>query len=459
VATPLSSQPRIFFGNLHAHTGYSDGSGTPSDAFAQARDQGRLDFIAVTEHNHDKAEQGIGAGDPRKDGILIAKQPALYNGADPASLVSAARSFTVPDRFVAIAGQEFSTISSGNHANVFDVGTVIDAPNGDYRALYDTWLPQHLDSLKEPPLVQFNHPNFRADENPKTKPNERANDYGLDDFGGDFGELVKHAEKFVSLIEIVSGPAMKDGVNLGVSSGNRHEKDFWFYLNRGFHVAPTANQDNHFFTWGTITRARTAVLADRLTTADLLRAMKARRVYATEDENLQIRFRVNGQLMGAIVHTPQPMDLTIEVEISDPDEPDAQYKVELFGGEIGGSMIDDPVDDSILEGNGKVTFAQHYDSGKRFFFIKVTQTGNDEKDDFAWTAPVWIEPGQPTAPSVPPPTSGPQPDATVFVHSRRSDRYHFANCADVARIKPENRVVSDMPPEDRILHKGCPRLP
>ena len=460
-AAPLSSQPRIFFGNLHAHTKYSDGSGTPTDAFAQARDQGRLDFLAVTEHNHDKAEQGIGAGDPRKDGILIATQPALYNGMDPASLMSAARAFTVPDRFVAIAGQEFSTISAGNHANVFDVGAVIDVPNGDFKALYDTWLPQHPDSLSEPPLVQFNHPDYRADvENQNTKPNEKANDYGLDDYGGDFDELVKHTEKFVSLIEIVSGPALRDGANLAVSSANRHEKDFWFYLNKGFHVAPTANQDNHFFTWGTITRARTAVLADRLTTADLLRAMKARRVYATEDDNLQIRFRINGELMGGILHTPQPMDLVIEAELSDPDEPDAQYKVELFGDEIGGPMIEDPIDDAILEGNGKVTFAQHYDSGKKYYFIKVTQTGSDGKDDFAWTAPIWIEPGQPTPPTpvVTPPATGTQPQAAGFVHSRKSDIYHFANCADVSRIKPENRVFSDLPPEDKTLHKGCPRL-
>lgn len=52
-APPLGSQ-RVFFGNLHAHTKYSDGSGTPADAFAQARNQGKLDFLAVTEHNQRK---------------------------------------------------------------------------------------------------------------------------------------------------------------------------------------------------------------------------------------------------------------------------------------------------------------------------------------------------------------------------------------------------------------------
>src|SRR5688572_30052779 len=75
-AMSVSGRPRIFYGSLHSHTKYSDGSGTPADAFARARDLGKMDFIAVTEHNHKAAD---GKGD-LKDGILIATQPSLYNG-------------------------------------------------------------------------------------------------------------------------------------------------------------------------------------------------------------------------------------------------------------------------------------------------------------------------------------------------------------------------------------------
>lgn len=459
---PTVARPRIFFGSLHSHTSYSDGSGTPADAFASARDQGGMDFLAVTEHNHSAAEFGITSGDPRRDGILIATQPNLYNGTDPASLLSAARSFTADDNFVALAGQEFSTISSGNHLNVFDVGEVIDVANGDYAALYDGWLPQHPDSLGEPALAQFNHPDYRADiEHQSTAENQRFNDYGLDEYNRDFGELVRHAERNVSLIEMVSGPALTDGTNLPITSRNRHEKDYWFYLNQGFRLAPAANQDNHFLNWGTITRARTAVLADRLTKADLLRAMKARHVYASEDENLQVRFVVNGQQMGSVIHTPQPRDITIEIELSDPDEPTAQYKVELFRDEIGGEMIEESAEESLLEGDGRVSFAgQRFESGRVFYFVKVSQVGADGREEFAWTAPVWIELGE--SPSQPPPEATPTPGATPaaprFVHSRNSEIYHFPNCADAARIKPENRVESDAPPEDKTLHRNCPRV-
>ena len=50
-----------------------------------------------------------------------------------ASLIQTANRFTVDNEFVAIFGQEFSSISSGNNANVYEVTDVIDVPNGDRR--------------------------------------------------------------------------------------------------------------------------------------------------------------------------------------------------------------------------------------------------------------------------------------------------------------------------------------
>src|SRR4051812_8057402 len=74
----------VYFGNLHSHTSYSDGSGTPAEAYAMARQEG-LNFFAITEHNHHAAD---GKG-PRKDGKLIAVQPHLYAGT-PTSLIETA---------------------------------------------------------------------------------------------------------------------------------------------------------------------------------------------------------------------------------------------------------------------------------------------------------------------------------------------------------------------------------
>jgi hypothetical protein len=88
-------------------------------------------------------------------------------------------------------------------------------------------------------------------------------------------------------------------------------------LNKGFCVALTANQDNHFFTWGTITSATISQAGLRTATFS---ALKARRVYVTEDNNFQVRFRINNQQLGSISTASALQDLTLEVETMDPDK-------------------------------------------------------------------------------------------------------------------------------------------
>ena len=42
-----------------------------------------------------------------------------------------------------------------------------------------------------------------------------------------------------------------------------------------------------------------------------------------------------------------------------------------------------------------------------------------------------------------------------FVGSKNSEVYHYPNCADVKKIKPENLVKYKSAPEGKRLHKGC----
>src|SRR5215510_163157 len=78
----------VFFGNLHSHTSYSDGSGTPDEAYQHAREVAHLDFLAITDHNHARCEEKVSAD--RKDGVMIATSPNLYTGPDPSAIIPAA---------------------------------------------------------------------------------------------------------------------------------------------------------------------------------------------------------------------------------------------------------------------------------------------------------------------------------------------------------------------------------
>lgn len=374
---------RVFFGNLHSHTSYSDGSATPEDAYAHARDVAHLDFLAITEHNHSQA------------GGAIARDHTLYTGPQAASLIKTAGRFDQAGRFVALYGQEFSSISKGNHANVLEVGEVIDeaeVPNGEWDNLLNTWLPAHPDSQGLPAILLLNHPTISG--------STQAQEYGRDDFP--MAEWRAKLDGQARLINMVNGPSHSEG-----SPGQPSEGEFLRYLNLGFHLAPTADQDNHLTNWGSAAPTRTGVWAGALSKQDVLTALRERRAYATEDKNLRIIGTVNGALMGTrFSGTNVPAvgaSLDIKVSFADDDEPAAEYTIDVFRDTIGNAVAD-VVKQHTHSGNGTLTVSDvAYQGGDQYVFLKITQRDEGGQQDRAWLAPVWFEPGGAT------PDPGPGP--------------------------------------------------
>lgn len=385
LSVPLAAQiSDIRFGNLHSHTSYSDGLGKPSDAYTMACDAG-LDFFAITEHNHDK---GDGKGE-RKDDIIIATHPDLYEG-DPEALVQSANALNRPDQCVTIYGQEFSTISKGNHVNIFDVDEVIDVENGRFDLLLD-WLDQNPDGGSAKPLIQFNHPNSGK---------KAVVDYGRDDFGG-ADELAwqQAMSPRVSLIEVFNAPALRDG-----EDQRTHERSFIYrlYLNLGFHVAPSVGQDNHFRNWGKSTDARVAVIAPDFTRRGIIEALRRRHAYASDDKNLRAIFRAGDALQGDIVPPPDlGAELPLTLQIKDEDEPNAIYRVDVYKDVAGGKPARNPVESFEFSGDQISPVALEgirFEEVGEYVLLRITQfsdevAGDEEHpiDDQLWTAPIWFE--------------------------------------------------------------------
>jgi len=96
-----ASGMNFYFGNLHSHTAYSDGTGTPAEAFAWARDTAGFDFYAITDHAEyltPEEWEDIGAS------------AELYNS---------------PGQFLALRGFEWS--HPDGHINVFDTSDYTDS--------------------------------------------------------------------------------------------------------------------------------------------------------------------------------------------------------------------------------------------------------------------------------------------------------------------------------------------
>lgn len=366
-ASVARSEDQVYFGLLHGHTHFSDGSGTPEEAFTMAKEAG-LDFMAITEHNHDQA-----AG---QDGVFLT--PDLYG-----TLIQTAREHSVPGEFLAIWGQEFSTISSSNHLQIFYANEICDVESGDMKSLYEEWLPDH----GEVPFIQFNHPGVREDQRASTPENERNNDYGIDDYEQDFGALVAAAGQHVALIELIIGPAFAEPETGTIHHNGVHETDYKFYLNQGFRLAPSVGQDNHNKTWGTATHARMGIWAEELTHDAIMDAIRARRCYASEDDNAVVSFSINGSPMGSTI----PLDsstVELQVTVQDEDEPDAKHRVRIFYDDAVGGDEATVIENQLLDaGETEATFV-HAATVGGYYFAKVTQT-SDHNDDI-WTAPIWV---------------------------------------------------------------------
>lgn len=329
----------LYFGQLHAHTDISNGAGSVEEAFQYASQVDGLDFFAVTDHSDSFDNADMGAIDA--DGADIS--------ADWAAGKQAAASVTNGD-FVGLFGFEMTWPEDKQlgHISTFNTPGWQTRDQADFENV-PTALENYYKALTAVPgsVSQFNHP---------------------DTVHGDFERFDHYSPQYdaaVSLLEV----AGEDGV-----------VDCEYYdlaLDKGWHVAPTNNQNNHNGQWGDASEARTVVLAKSLTEEALYAAMKDRRVYATQDSDLAIYYELNGAVMGSIL--PKSKDAEITVFLSDPtDEAIGNVEVVTDGGAVLVSeYVETPSQVLELPASG----------GRSYYYLRITQPDGD----VAITAPVWMD--------------------------------------------------------------------
>ncbi|OEK03289.1 hypothetical protein BFP97_17925 [Roseivirga sp. 4D4] len=461
----------LYFGLLHAHTAISDGSGTPEEAYDMAKSHG-LDFFAVTPHNHKSAE--FGAKADRKDGVLIANDNALYNGSSVKTvtqkfasgnkelkvkpLLMAARDAT-DDDFLAIYGQEFSAISKGNHMNVLGIDEVIKAGNGNFNALVD-----RLDQLDSPPILQLNHPNVQQDlfysGNKSSTKENMFNDYGIDagDLGPHFSTLISKLDKYVHLIEIFSGPAMQKARKENHHDKYPHHNDYFFYLKQGFHISPSAGQDNHYKTWGMATDIRTGVFAKDLTQESVFEAFRGQRTFASEDANASVKLNIGDTFMGSNMSATIDQSLKIEVLIQDPDEDKEEAIITVYGGLV--EAEDSKKATNVKQSSGRL-IEETVEIGTRSIVLDQTATGDAEfyyvvveqqDGDRIYSAPIWVNHPKKNVNQDQASIDQSTKQLFVWTKNKRSKVYHLKNCPSTQLIKDTNRQSGYTAPTGRVQH-------
>lgn len=232
----------VYFGNLHSHTGYSDGQQTPVDAFVYARDEASLDFLAVTDH----MEQ--------------------ISSDEWTQTRAAADAITVNGVFVGIAGYEWGSPYYG-HCNVFNEVEMPSVLTYTNWSGFRDWLDDHPVAF-----AQFNHP-------------------GDEDYFNNWYDFE------------YKGPATDYAFPL-IEFQNIQQADDWYELalNNGWHLSPVWNQDNHQADWGNKNNGRAAIWSTSLSRAALFEAIRAGRTFATMDKNASVWIESDFNEMGSETH-------------------------------------------------------------------------------------------------------------------------------------------------------------
>ncbi len=250
----VDSEPeqRIYWGELHGHAGFAEGQGGGEEFYRYARDDARLDFASLTDHD------------------------SSMDDLEWRHLQELARDFTREGEFIAVLGYEWSASrDQGGHHNVFfrssDADRVPDQEAPTLAQMFERLRAENAPS--EVLVIPHAH---------------QAGDWNLSD-----GSVE-------TLVEIMS----------------QHGTFEWFgnrYLRNGFEIGFISASDDHrakpgynpglFFSPHVQGPGLAAAVAPEKTTDAVFDALRARRAYATSGQRILLRATLNGEPMG----TRQPL--------------------------------------------------------------------------------------------------------------------------------------------------------
>ena len=353
-----------YFGQLHSHTQYSDGAGSLESALAYVKalpDNANVDFVAFTDHsNYFDSKNNPNVEAALYDTSLVKDSDPSHSWATYKNTVAAFNAANA-GKMVAIAGFEMTWSGGPGHINTFNTPGIVSRNNTTLNnKTKDAGLQAYYKLLSQTEGVnsisQFNHPGTT--------------------FGNfiDFGYWDAVVDTRMYMVEVGNGEGQ-----IGAGGYYPSYEQYIMALDKGWHVAPTNNQDNHKGRWGNANDARDVILTDDFTEDGIYAALRARRMYATEDKNLELDYTVNGNMMGSIIDVPEK--LNFEISFNDPDRTDSIAKVELVvnSGKVAytwNSAAD------LAKGSVSVELAPEY----TYYFVRVTEGDGD----LAVTAPVWV---------------------------------------------------------------------
>lgn len=347
---------QYYYGNIHAHSGYSDGNvdastslrSVPGQDYAYAKQSYNFNFLGISEHNHSGA------------GMQLADFDRGLYQADTAN---------VNGQFVCMYGMEYGVISNGGHVVVYGIDSLVGWESNNYKIFCSKTDYSQLWSIiaKRPKaFATLAHPQQNDYNNLETSAYRDTADMAI------VGTVLRSGAAFSTTNNYSDGPP-----------GTLYMQTYQNLLARGYKLGPTIDHDNHYTTFGRTAHSRTVVLAQALNRDSIMAAYKAMRFYASDDWNTQVNFTINAYPIGSTFSSESAP--TLNVTVTDPDAGDDVSSIKVYYGVPGSGVWS-----TLLTSNSNsntLNYTHAIPQGDTYYYyLEITQVDGNK----IWTSPIWF---------------------------------------------------------------------
>jgi len=331
---------KIYVGDTHAHTSYSDGMATPYEVFQKVSEEEYFHFFTITDHTE------------------LEDDDEFFHTFDAADRYQS-------EEFTAFAGSEsqldlYSENSIGRSQNDGGEIVVINKEGYSYSDSWDKFFRDIGENKTGFAIIA--HPQILGYTSTPLLWNA-------------FDPEHNTSEKTLDLIHGVETLNETDDSNM------INERAYSLFLDCGYKVAPIAASDHHGPRWGKVAQTcRTFVYSQGMSKDLFIDAMRSARAYSCENGNVKLFYTVNGKNPA----TTLPLTDTYEFQIH--AEPFYLRKYD-----------DETVYAEIISDYGEVVAAR--DVGKYMFDFDMTVKSTTARyfylklysriGEVTWSAPIW----------------------------------------------------------------------
>jgi len=344
-----------YFGNIHAHSAYSDGnkdSATflltkPIQDFMYAKASQHIDFYGISEHNHLQAGMA---------------HPADYHRG-----LADADSANVDGSFVALYGMEWGVISGGGHVIIYGYDSLMGWDSNDY----DVFVSK-IDYAGLWKKINEKQGSFAYLAHPQST-----------DYSNLFSNnLSLEADNAIIGMAARSGPAFSTNSTYSNPDAGTYISRYNDALKKGYHLGIGLDHDTHYTVFGRQTPGRLVVLATSLTRANILSAFRKMRFYSSDDWNVKVNFNISNQPMGSIFsHVGSPI---ITATVTDPDMSETVASIVIYYGIPGSGTA--PTILNTVSNSSAISYTHTIaNNSTYYYYLKITQADGD----VIWTSPIW----------------------------------------------------------------------